>query len=92
MEAREAISKAKAFAAEMLSDEGASQIRLEEIEFDRDHDAWLITIGVMRPSANSRLASLTFDPPMKRSYKIVKVPNDGSSIPSMKIRVFDETD
>jgi hypothetical protein len=93
VEIKEAISKAKEFVANVMSDEEVSQIRLEEAEFDDREDAWLITLGVMRPSVSktSLIPNLIVERALKRSYKIVKVPNHGGKL-SLKIRIFDETE
>lgn len=88
MRVDEAVAKAKAFIREVFADEEVSQIRLEEVEFDDNENVWLVTLGLMRPVVNrlDRLPSFVSESPLKRSYKVVKVADEGGAIPSVKIR------
>lgn len=90
MEAKKAISEAKTLLRELYSDESVSEIRLEEVEFDEANDSWLVTLGIMRPVVKhtaSRASIVSpLETPLKRTYKIVTVPDKGISKPSIKIR------
>ena len=89
MEAKEAISEAKTLLKDLYSDENVSEIRLEEVEFDEENDSWLVTLGIMRPVVKQTSRSMLVSPletPLKRTYKIVTVPDKGISKPSVKIR------
>ncbi|GEP02565.1 hypothetical protein [Methylobacterium oxalidis] len=93
MDVKEAVAKAREYLSLVFSDEPISEIRLEEVEFDRVDEAWLITFGLVRPNVAGKvgqIAALTAGAPYKRSYKIVRVPNSGDGVPSIKIREFAE--
>lgn len=91
MEAKEAITKAKNYIADVYEDEGIFNIGLEEIEFS--DDAWSVTIGFSRqwdkpprspftttiaPAADYRANS--------RSYKVIKIRDKDGSIISLRNR------
>ncbi len=88
MKVEEAITRAKAFVREVFANEEVSQIRLEEVEFDDNDNAWLVTIGLMRPiiTKQEHMPSYLSQAPLKRTYKVVKIADDGGAIPSVKIR------
>lgn len=89
MEAKKAISEAKTLLEDLYSEENVSEIRLEEVEFDEASDSWLVTLGIMRPVARRAASNLSISPletPLKRTYKIVTVPDKGINRPSVKIR------
>ncbi len=44
----EAVTTAKTFVANLLKEEGARDIGLEEVKFSEAQDAWLVTIGFAR--------------------------------------------
>ena len=88
MKVEEAIARAKSFMHEVFADEAVTQVRLEEVEFDDRENAWLVTVGLMRPiiSKQDPVPSFLSEIPLKRSYKVVKIADDGGAIPSAKIR------
>jgi len=49
MQVKEAISLAKQYVQDVLTDEKIDNIGLEEVEFDKKSGIWLITIGFSRP-------------------------------------------
>lgn len=91
MDVKEAIGSAREYLAMVFTNEDVSDVRLEEVVYDRQDDAWLITFGLMRPSVNSRgLSTVLTSIPLKRSYKVVRVPSDPDEPPSVKIRELAE--
>ena len=93
MDVQEAIKRAKAFVDLAFSDEDVGQVRTEEVEFDGGRNAWLVTLGLMRPSIDTRagqVASMLGNAVMKRSYKVFVVNNDSGTVDAVKIKQFDE--
>ena len=93
MDVKEAINRAREYLDWVFSDENISEIRLEEVSFDRDEKSWLITFGLLRPSIRAQQSPLSaaLGPlPLKRSYKIVQIPDDQAQPPSIRIREFAE--
>lgn len=86
MDVKEAVSKAKAYVADIFSDEQPTNIGLEEIEFD--HDAWRITVGFSRPWNNvvSAMPLLMRDQIAKRTFKVLTIRNDDGAVISMRDR------
>ena len=85
MDAREAISKAKAYVAEVFQDDGPRNIGLEEVRFDDTHKAWLITVGFSRPWDSPKLfvPVLGREVDLRRTYKVVRIDDAEGSIVSV---------
>lgn len=92
MDVKEAVAKAKNYLSVVFADEGVSELRLEEVEYDRHDRAWLITLGLMRPAINGKgqIAAIMNPPVLKRAYKLVRIPDDDGELPSIKIRELGE--
>lgn len=93
MDVKEAISRARDYLGMVFADENISEVRLEEVSFDRDEKSWMVTFGLLRPSvrAQQNAFEATFGTlPLKRSYKIVRIPDAGDDLPSIRIREFAE--
>lgn len=90
MQAHEAIQKAKAYVAELFGEEQATNIGLEELEFDRPGDAWDVTVGFSRPwnIAGGVFAQIVAGsrPEAERTYKVVRVANGDGSLLSIRNR------
>lgn len=89
MDVREAVTKAKAYLAELYVDEKISNVGLEEVELDDQTNTWKITIGFSRPWDEPRnpFAAITNQPSvLKRSYKLVRVHNETGLILSVNNR------
>lgn len=89
MDVREAVTKAKAYLAELYLEETISNVGLEEVERDDQTKAWNITIGFSRPWDEPRnpFAAITKQPSfLKRSYKLVRVDDATGTILSVKNR------
>lgn len=89
MDVKQAVAKAKDYLLNVFADEQISDIRLEEVEFDRLENAWLITLGLLRqqrmPGIVTALTGATA-PVYKRDYKLVRMPDNENEVPSIKIR------
>ncbi|PIK68868.1 hypothetical protein [Methylobacterium frigidaeris] len=94
MEVKEAVSRAKHYPADVFSDEEISDIRLEEVEFDKLDRSWLITLGFLQPDFETNSVEAIRKNPLQRPtrqiYKIVRIPESDSEFPSMKTRVLGE--
>jgi hypothetical protein len=88
MEVKEAVQSAKSFVFDLLKDEGAVNLGLEEIEYLEDQDIWEVTIGFSRPWNTSRgaLSAITGEDWRKRDYRVVKIRNSDGQVLGMKVR------
>ena len=79
-----------------MADEQVTNIGLEEVEFSPGENAWDITVGFSRPwntpksRAQEVMESLGALSSLKRSYKIIKVAQNGRVI-SMKSKIRAES-
>jgi hypothetical protein len=92
MNVRDAVAAAKNWVKEMLSDEGVSNIGLEEVQHDDGQGVWYITVGFSRPwntPKPSALSALTDQPPLKRAYRVIAVREPNGEVISMKKREDD---
>jgi len=91
VDVREAIAAAKKYISEVYADEDVSNLGLEETEHDEARGRWVITLGFSRPwntprsRAQEVLENLGAVSPLKRSYKIITISDNGDII-SMKNR------
>ena len=85
MDVKGAVKAAKDYLKEVFSDEGLSNLGLEEIEH---HGIWNVTLGFSRPWNTTRnaITALTGDVAAKRSYKIVKVREADGEVLSIRNR------
>jgi hypothetical protein len=92
VDVKQAIATARDYLRAIFSDEPISDLRLEEVEFDKPDDAWLITFGLLRPSDEkaAQWGAFTGASQLKRTYKVVRIPNDETELPSVKIRELAE--
>ena len=91
MKVNEAVKLAKSYAKDLFSGEIASDVRLEEVEFDDVEDTWKITVGFWRyvsGKPNSALADIAkiTGPPTERSFKIVCIRDIDGRVISLKHR------
>ena len=89
MDAKEAIARAKAYVMEVFSGEGISNLGLEEIFFDDASNSWDVTVGFSRPwdiVGNNAITSLVGNTSSRRSYKTLRISNDGGAILFLKNR------
>ncbi len=77
LDVKEAVKKAKAYVADIFSDEGVTNLGLEGVEHDDSTGMWEITLGFSRKwnvdtdNALARLAASAMSPP--RTYKVVRL-------------------
>jgi hypothetical protein len=94
MEVRDAVHLAKMWVADVLKEEGMTNLGLEEVDFDDDNQRWLITVGFSRPWDLQRkypggLASVFGQKPvdieetLKRDYRRVVVDDATGKVISM---------
>lgn len=96
MEVQDAIRTAKTVVANLFESEGATNIGLEELEYDDENDAWNVTVGFSRlwdrPSLGVveavRVAGAGIDPrpTPRRTYKIVSLAKDDGKLISITNR------
>jgi hypothetical protein len=88
MEVGAAVVNAKRWLSDVLRDEGISNVGLEEVEFDEQHHAWLITLGFSRPwnSVRNAYTAISGEPASRRAYRILTVNDQDGSVVSMKRR------
>lgn len=93
MDVQDAIRRAKDFVRVAFADEEVAQVRTEEFEFDRERNAWLITLGLMRPAVDTRagqIASMLGNTVMKRSYRVFVVNNESGDVDAIRIKKLDD--
>lgn len=92
MNAKEAVSAAKAYVKDVFADEQIVDVGLEEVEFDEHSNCWLITVGFSCPRIaetynnnpfnelrkGGSLIEMMREKALRRSYKVVTI-NDGSA-------------
>lgn len=74
MEVRAAIGAAKKIIADVFSDEGVRDIRLEEVKFDPAALEWWITVGFFRPTPSQWMQ---LPGTMIREFKTVVLDDEG---------------
>lgn len=92
MEVKKAVQEAKAYVADLLDDEGVTNLGLEEVYFDETSGLWNITLGFSRPwnTTRSPITAITGDPAVRRAYRVVKMRDDDGKIISMTKRESNE--
>ena len=83
MDVKEAVSAAKSYLADLLSEEDVTNVGLEEIE--RSGSVWHITLGFSRPWDYQRAGAWRAEPrPPLRSYKVFRVDDASGEVISVK--------
>lgn len=86
MVATEAVQAAKKCILNLYKDEPIVDVGLEELEFaDKAHGVWEVTIGFSRRWQRGGVADAVFGPSAHRTYKTVRIRDDGTFI-SLKHR------
>ena len=91
MDVKEAIATAKKYIQDIYADEHVTHLGLEEVEHLQQAGQWHVTLGFSRPwntprtRAQEVLENLGDLAPMRRSFKVVTVADDGTIL-SMKDR------
>ena len=79
-----AVERAAAYLAEMYQEASYDDLLLEEVEYDEQAHAWLITYGFSIP--RSAGGFLQMQDPYVRKYKVFKINAETGAFVSMKIR------
>lgn len=85
MDVQTAIATAKHHIAEIFGPEGATNVGLEEVEFEDAERAWDVTIGFLRPWDQPR-ANALFPVAEKRTYKRVRIDDATGRVLAVKNR------
>lgn len=95
MDAKEAVSVAKGYAAELFADDEITGLGLEEVDYDFDEDEWKITVGFFQPwnledDAPVRKSFLAAEPDYisRRSYKVVRIKDHDGQVLSVRDRLL----
>lgn len=89
MNAKEAITAAKAAILDVMEGENVSDLGLEEISYNESRNVWSVTIGLRRPwdhRANAGIASALQIQGSPRSYKVVEISDDDGSMIAIRNR------
>ncbi len=85
MNVKEAVARAREYVLDLFSEDGISNLALEEIEFDEGSGEWRITLGFSRPWEHPLGGSLMTHQP-RRSYKLVRIADQSGAVLSVKNR------
>jgi hypothetical protein len=94
MDVKEAIEKAKQYVREAYAEEQIANLGLEEVEHNPQPGTWAVTLSFSRPwntprtRAQEILENIGGISPLKRSFKVVTIADDGTVL-SMKNRARD---
>ena len=81
MVATEAVEAAKKYIRSLYKDEPIVDVGLEELEFaDKDPGVWEVTIGFRRRWQGGSEVKNLFSPRVARTYKTVRIRDDGTLI------------
>lgn len=91
MDVKEAAHTAKSYLIDVFSDEGITDVGLEEVELNAPSNTWKITLGFSRPWNRNRnpLIGALPDAYAGRSYKVVSISNSSGRVISIKDRILD---
>ena len=80
MNVKEAVKLAKEHVLDLFAEENITNLGLEEVNFYDADGEWIVTLGFSRPWDEPRnaLASLAQSTAPQRSYKIVRIADDGT--------------
>lgn len=88
MNVKDAVSAAKTYLTDLLSDEALTNVGLEEVELDEERGDWVVTVGFSRPWDEPRniVAALATSNIPRRSYKVVRISDGDGKVRSVKNR------
>lgn len=89
MDVKEAVAKAKTYVAEAFAGESLRDLGLEEIRFEDESDAWLITLGFSRSWDPPKIVTnrLGRDLDLNRTYKTVRIADPDGRLLALDDRV-----
>lgn len=86
LDVKEAVAVAKSYVANLFSEEGLTNIGLEEVQYKDDVDEWYVVIGFSRPwdeaprlNALAALANAE-STRAKRTMKVVRINNQSHKV------------
>jgi hypothetical protein len=89
MDVKEAVAAAKTYVGELFSQEGISNLGLEEVEFDEQAGEWRVTVGFSRPwdtiTGWGVLTQQSQTNP-RRAYKVVRISDSTGAALSVRNR------
>ena len=83
LDVKEAAQRASEYFAGLYSDQGVSNVQLEEVELTDDGQYWLITLSYPVVPPNQAPLSFMIN---NRKYKVFKIDAKTGEVKSMKIR------
>jgi hypothetical protein len=85
MDVKEAVAYAKQYVNELFGSESATNIGLEEVEFNDSGNEWRVTIGFSRPWDEPRnvFTAIAGAASPARSYKTVHIDNASGTVRSV---------
>ncbi len=102
MNVKDAVAEAKTYVKDLFAEDGVTDVRLEEVEYDEREKAWNITLGFLRrPSAKEAhsiavndilavsgglTATLDAISARRRVYRVVRVREGDGAVLSVKHR------
>jgi hypothetical protein len=88
MEVKESVKTAINYVTEVFSDEKLSNIGLEEVTFDEEHQCWRVTIGFSRPWDYKKPSIVSGLEPQvpERQFKVVTVDDQNGKVCAIEIR------
>lgn len=93
MDVKEAAKLAKDYVADLFAEEGIGNLGLEEIELAADGRHWVVTVGFSRPWDQGGLAAITLGQRgLRRSFKVLRIDNQSSTVESIKDRILQDAE
>lgn len=88
MDVKQAVRAAKDYVADILSDEGLTNLGLEEVQFNDNDSTWEVTLGFSRPwnSVQNALTKFTGDIAPHRVYRVIRIHDRDGQILSFRKR------
>lgn len=92
MDVKGAVGLAKQHIAHLFEEEELSNVGLEEVEWDEEHQEWIVTIGFSRPwdQPKNSLATLASSIYPRRTFKIVRISAQDQRVISVKNKAIAE--
>lgn len=92
---KEAVARAKSYVTDLYSDEQLADLGLEEVEYDRGQHIWSVTLGFSRPWNTPGLPGglgTIRTMARKRTFKVVRIADDGQIISLRNRETADESE
>lgn len=88
MDVKQAVRAAKEYVSDILSEEGLTNLGLEEVQFNDNDNTWEVTLGFSRPwnSVRNALTTVAGDGAPRRVYRVVRIQDRDGQILSFRKR------